>query len=147
MTAAGSHEMGPLARRFLRSVDQYRDREAQALGLDHSGLLCLGHLLNDGAMTPSGIAEQLGLTSASVTALLDRLSAAGLIRRRPHPDDRRSVLVSLTAAGTRLIRRVYVGMADAVTEARDALPAEHRCSVETFLVLATDAMRSRTRAT
>jgi DNA-binding MarR family transcriptional regulator len=35
--------------------------------------------------------------------MLDRLERSGLVRRRPHPEDRRSVLVSLTEAGVRTI--------------------------------------------
>ena len=49
------------------------------------------------------------LTSSGTTKRLDRLEQAGLIRRDPDPDDRRGTLITLTAAGRRLI--------DSVTEA------------------------------
>ena len=49
------------------------------------------------------------LTSSGTTKRLDRLEQAGLVTRAPDPDDRRGTLITLTAAGHRLI--------DAVTEA------------------------------
>jgi DNA-binding MarR family transcriptional regulator len=45
------------------------------------------------AATPRGIAEYLGISSPSVSAILDRLHAGGMIAFEPHPQDRRSKLV------------------------------------------------------
>ncbi len=47
-------------------------------------------------VTPQQIAHHLGITTASTTALVDRLTARGHVERRPHPSDRRSVVVGLT---------------------------------------------------
>jgi DNA-binding MarR family transcriptional regulator len=43
--------------------------------------------------TPSELARHTGLTSGATTAMLDRLEKAGLIERRPNPDDRRGTLI------------------------------------------------------
>jgi DNA-binding MarR family transcriptional regulator len=62
----------------------------------------LGHLKLAGApytSTPGKLAEKQGLSSGAMTNRLDRLEQAGLIRRRPDPDDRRSLQVELTAKG------------------------------------------------
>lgn len=45
------------------------------------------------------IAEALSITVGGTSKLVDRIEAAGLCERRPNPDDRRSSLISLTAAG------------------------------------------------
>lgn len=45
---------------------------------------------------PHDIAEHLGISTASTTKLLDRLSGSGHISRLPHPNDRRSRVVTLT---------------------------------------------------
>lgn len=50
----------------------------------------------------AAIGERLQLDSASMTGLLDRLAAAGLIARQPHPADRRINLVMLTEQGRAL---------------------------------------------
>jgi DNA-binding MarR family transcriptional regulator len=45
------------------------------------------------------------LSSGAITNRLDRLEQAGLIRRLPDPDDRRGVLVELTAKGRRTYQK------------------------------------------
>ena len=53
--------------------------------------------------TPKRLADHLGLTTGAMTSLLDRLEAADAIRRRPNPDDRRSLLLELTAHGREVV--------------------------------------------
>jgi DNA-binding MarR family transcriptional regulator len=64
--------------------------------------------------------ESVVLSSGGMTARLDALAQAGCIARKPNPEDRRMVVIELTAKGRRLI--------DAATrtrfkEAKDSLPA------------------------
>lgn len=61
-------------------------------------------------LTPTVIAERLIVTTASVTSLLDTLERKGLVRRRPHPDDRRRVLVEVTAEGQAVLDRLLPGL-------------------------------------
>lgn len=56
-----------------------------------------------GPLTPHEINAHLHLTSGSVTTLVDRLEQRGLVVRRPHPSDRRKVLVEITAEGRALV--------------------------------------------
>jgi DNA-binding MarR family transcriptional regulator len=51
------------------------------------------------ALTPTTLARVAMISPAGMTSRLDRLEAAGLIVRRPDPDDRRGSLVELTAEG------------------------------------------------
>ena len=51
------------------------------------------------ALTPTTLARVAMISPAGMTGRLDRLEAAGLIVRRPDPDDRRGSLVELTAEG------------------------------------------------
>lgn len=57
-------------------------------------------LHTDGAMSQRQLADALGCTPRNVTGLVDATEALGLVRRDPHPTDRRTTLVSLTDAGT-----------------------------------------------
>jgi DNA-binding MarR family transcriptional regulator len=57
-------------------------------------------------VTPTRLAADLNLTTSAVTDLLDRMAAAGLLERRPHPQDRRSVHIGLAPAGERLAAEV-----------------------------------------
>jgi len=59
-----------------------------------------------GPTRPSTIAQELDLSPAAVTQLLDRLEERHLIQRSPDPEDRRATVVSLTPQGSRLYRTV-----------------------------------------
>jgi len=54
--------------------------------------------IEDG-MSPSELAEKLGVTRATVTGLLDGLERDGLISREMHPEDRRAFRIQLTEKG------------------------------------------------
>jgi len=47
-------------------------------------------------LEPSVIAERLVVTTGSMTSLLDNLEKRDLVRRLPHPEDRRKVLIEIT---------------------------------------------------
>lgn len=90
----------------LASV-RYRHTLAAELGVGENELTALGHLRPVGQLTPREIAELLGLTSGSITGLVDRLEKSGFITRAPHPTDRRSLLVVMTPAGRHAIDWVF----------------------------------------
>lgn len=72
------------------------------------------------ALPPSTMARMMMLSPAAMTNRLDRLEGRGLLTRVPNPDDRRSVLVRLTAAGRDLVDRA---VAAHVANERDLLAA------------------------
>jgi MarR family 2-MHQ and catechol resistance regulon transcriptional repressor len=59
----------------------------------------------------SEIAERTLITKGGITGILDRLEARGLVKRFPSSDDRRSVLVRLSAKGIELFRKLYPELA------------------------------------
>jgi DNA-binding MarR family transcriptional regulator len=54
-------------------------------------------------LEPSVIAERLLITTGSMTSLLDNLENRKLIRRLPHPDDRRKLLIDITPAARKIV--------------------------------------------
>lgn len=89
-----------LKRRALNAVRDYgvqltlfRSAMNEWAGLNATDMECLRILFSRGVSTPSELARQTGLTSGAATAMLDRLEKAGLIERRPNPDDRRGTLI------------------------------------------------------
>jgi DNA-binding MarR family transcriptional regulator len=60
----------------------------------------------DRRSAPTAICEVLGRTTGGMSLTLDRLTAAGWVRRSPDPADRRRVVVELTAEGTELATRI-----------------------------------------
>ena len=52
------------------------------------------------------VAEQAGISKATLTGVVDTLSGRGLVRRSDHPDDGRLVVLQLTRKGQRLVREL-----------------------------------------
>ena len=72
----------------------FRNAMSEWAGLNVTDMECLRLLFIKGIATPSELARHTGLTSGASTAMLDRLEKAGLIERRPNPDDRRGTLIA-----------------------------------------------------
>lgn len=68
-------------------------------------LLCLLDTAKDG-LAPNVLADQAGVTRATMTGLLDGLEREELIERRSDNSDRRSLLIVLTHKGKRLAKKV-----------------------------------------
>lgn len=84
--------------RMIRRAEEAQERAARHQGMHPTDFRCLGYLYAlDRPASPREIIAYLSLTSGAGTALLDRLESAGFIRREPHPEDRRSVLILLDA--------------------------------------------------
>jgi DNA-binding MarR family transcriptional regulator len=75
------------------------------LGLTYPQYLALLALWQDDGLSVSQLGERLRLDSGTLTPLLKRLEAAGLVTRLRAVDDERRVHISLTAAGRRLRTR------------------------------------------
>lgn len=79
----------------------------QPLDVSPAGGLVLGILKDAGRPCPPNyISERLIVSRATMTGVLDTLVKRGLVRREPHPTDRRMVLVHLTKAGAGMADRV-----------------------------------------
>jgi DNA-binding MarR family transcriptional regulator len=81
-----------LEREFSTAVIAFHESIAAGLGLSAAEWKCLG-VLEAGPMTAGRLAELSGFTSGGITAIVDRLERAKLVRREPNPSDRRSVLI------------------------------------------------------
>lgn len=67
------------------------------------------------------LAEGLGVHASTATRVCDRLIAAGLLIREPHPRDRRYLALSLTRKGQRLYDKVMVTRAREISGILDRL--------------------------
>jgi DNA-binding MarR family transcriptional regulator len=70
-----------------------------------------------GGLRPADLSDQLGLSTASVTALLDRLERNGHIERKRHPTDRRGVTIVPHASILRLGGAYFGGLQRRMVEA------------------------------
>lgn len=60
-------------------------------------------LYHRGSVRIGNVAQELGMSKNTATALLDRLEALALAERQPDPSDRRAVLVTLTESGVQFV--------------------------------------------
>lgn len=102
-------------RRLHTAIDQLDAKAAESVGITRNDLRCLNRL-EQGPQTPKAIGQYLGLTSGSMTALIDRLEKRGLIRRSPHPDDRRAVLIQIEPVAFKKLAGVYRPFGEALVE-------------------------------
>jgi MarR family transcriptional regulator, organic hydroperoxide resistance regulator len=94
-------------RLFIAGASFLSQRTADALGLHPTDMQFVNLLDLLGPMTPGALAQCSGLSSGGVTVVLDRLVAAGYVRREANPHDRRSVLVHLQASHQRRVDANY----------------------------------------
>jgi len=101
----------------------FRNAVARKLGLNVTDWECLSLLSIKGVSKPTELARYTGLTSGSMTAMLDRLERAQFIRRKTNPEDRRSVLIEITKKWTEtaepLVRSVQQAHAELITSYSD----------------------------
>ncbi|MGH3111565.1 MAG: MarR family transcriptional regulator [Gaiellaceae bacterium] len=89
-------QMLHLARAHEAANEAFDEVACEKLGINRTDLRCLNIVDNEGPMTAGRLAEKSGLTTAAVTAVLDRLERAGYARRVRDQVDRRQVIVQLT---------------------------------------------------
>jgi DNA-binding MarR family transcriptional regulator len=99
--------LSPLTRLTLL-VDAQLERIALARGISFADYLVIGVVRRSpgGHGRPTDMCAVLGRTTGGMTLTLDRLAAAGWLARTPDRQDRRRVVVSLTAQGQRLAETV-----------------------------------------
>ena len=95
------------------------------VGLSIAKLAALHVLVKAGESLPLGqLAERLSCVKSNVTQLVDRLEADGLVSRAADPNDRRSRLAVLTAAGRKAYSKGSEIQAQAEKELFSALSAD-----------------------
>ena len=86
-------------------LDNQRRREvSDALGISFGRARTVRRLARK-PMSMSELAVALGIDPPNATAVVDDLEALKLVRRRPHPTDRRAKLVEATRKGKDMARR------------------------------------------
>jgi len=91
-------------RRMVRRFVKERDR-VTVEGVTLPGMLILHKIIREGEQRLSDLGEQLDFTSGAITALCDKLEAAGYTVRKRQEGDRRTVLLAITPKGREMFER------------------------------------------
>jgi DNA-binding MarR family transcriptional regulator len=119
-------------RRIMQAVDLYSRRLISEHGLSTPQLVCLRRL--QWGPLPSGeLAAQIHSSAATVCGILDRLEARGLVVRERQTDDKRRVLVQLTSAGRKIIRRTPAPLQESFLSKLRALPLGQQAEIDRVL--------------
>lgn len=102
------------------------DARAQRLGLTRSQWRVLLHLSNNEGISQSGLAEIIEIERMTLGRLIDRLEAAGWVRRRPDPADRRVKRLYLAKNAEPTLREMLAITSAALEQALSGLSAEDR---------------------
>jgi DNA-binding MarR family transcriptional regulator len=91
----------------------FRNATSRKLGLSATESECLSFLIIQGVVTPTQLANYTGLTTGSITALLDRLEKARYITRTPNPNDRRGTLIKVDSHYMEVAGQLVAGIQQA----------------------------------
>jgi DNA-binding MarR family transcriptional regulator len=128
-------------RGFLTAHDELQRRQSRRMGLNATDMHALRLLDVDGPLGPTELARRLDLRTASVTVLLDRLEAAGLLERIRDEEDRRRVTVRVLPHAVDMLFDTWapvIRKMDDVGHALTAAQAQAVCSFFDDLTAAID---------
>ncbi|MEV0190185.1 MarR family winged helix-turn-helix transcriptional regulator [Kitasatospora purpeofusca] len=108
------------------------------LGLTYPQYLVMLVLWEHGELPVKRIGEHLRLDSGTLSPLLKRLEAAGLVHRKRSPEDERSVTVSLTGEGSAMRERA--GQVPRRLLVATGLPVEQLATLRVLLDQVTEAL-------
>ncbi len=111
-----SHDVIKNLRKLSTRMVLFQQFAAHSLGLAHTDFKTADILNETGPITAGELAKITGLTTGSVSALIDRLEQAGLVKREKDPKDRRRVIIVLVKNKHSLIRQHFLPLNIAMTE-------------------------------
>jgi DNA-binding MarR family transcriptional regulator len=117
-------------------INRETDRLLSDLKVSRTAIIVLSALRRSGEaqrLSPSELSRAAMLSSAGMTAQLDQLEEGGLVRRSPHPEDRRALYVTLTRPGQRLVDKAIETYNGGHKRMLTALSASERKLVDELL--------------
>lgn len=91
-------------RRIVKALHDYATAVEHQIGLTGPQLWALWELSRAGTLSLKALSARMHLDPSTVTGVVDRLQKRGLLARAADPEDRRRVILSLTAAGAETLK-------------------------------------------
>ncbi len=88
-----------LAAQLAKSFSKALNKRAAALGFSPGQFPVLLELWNEDGLTQRQLLDRVDVEQATLANTLSRMERDGLIKRKPHPRDRRAQIIELTGAG------------------------------------------------
>jgi DNA-binding MarR family transcriptional regulator len=124
-------------RRYRTAETRMRAQTRQQMRMGENDILAVRHVIRGrqtgGYLSPKDLADLLGISSASTTTLIDRLEKSGHIERRPHPTDRRALILMPTASADDDVRAALADAHERMLAVARSLTPEERDVIVGFL--------------
>lgn len=133
------------AMRLYRAAESAMRRRTQdSMSMGENDLLALRFLIRGRQrgrdITPTDLANYLGVKTSSITALLDRLESGGHLRRVPSPFDRRRTMIEPTDHADAEVRKTLDQMHERMIAATTGIDAAGGLAIVEFLERMRDAV-------
>lgn len=119
--------------RCFQAFESYSAAHIRTLGLTPPQFDIVATLGNTSGMSFKELGEKTLITKGTLTGVVDRLEARGIVRRVGSDADRRSTRVELTATGIALFDDVFPGVVARTKQVFDMLGESERLTLETGL--------------
>lgn len=126
-------EMVSLVRNLGTRVVLFQQKIAEILDVYTHDFTSINVLSETGPITAGELSKRIGLTTGSVTALVDRLEKAGFVRREKHPEDRRSIIIVPQYETKNEVKAAYFQLNNKMLELSDKYTEKERELIKSFL--------------
>lgn len=129
------YDLNWLMNRAGHDLRQAMDAEAAKHGLTIRGQIVLTAIVQqkDEQHSQLALSTRIGLDKTTMTAVLDKLEAQGLLIRTPDPNDRRARIPVITDQGRELQAKVYRALQDVEERLLSALSEDERDQLRALL--------------
>ena len=132
-----------LLRDILDVTGEFEAHVGRELDVNPTDLQAMEHLISSGPPAPTELARRLGISTAAVTAVVDRLVAVDHVSRAKHPTDRRGVLVVPAPNSVAKAMSTLMPMIMGIDQVLDDFSAAEQATIAAYLERVLEVYRAQ----
>jgi DNA-binding MarR family transcriptional regulator len=122
-----------LLRDILDISEEFEQHFGRTLSVNATDLEAMEHLIMHGPLPPTELSRRLNISTAAVTAVIDRLIGVGHVTRAQHPTDRRSVVVVPNPRSVETAMATLMPMIMGIDRVLDEFDDKEKTVIERYL--------------
>ena len=132
-----------LLRDILDVTGEFEAHVGRELDVNPTDLQAMEHLISSGPLSPTELARRHGISTAAVTAVVDRLVAVDHVSRAKHPTDRRGVLVVPAPNSVAKAMSTLMPMIMGIDQVLDDFSAAEQATIAAYLERVLEVYRAQ----